>query len=138
MNIIKRLKIDEGFVPYAYQDSLGFWTIGNGTLIDKRGGGITEEEAEYLLRNRVEKARKQLVHALNWTETLDPVRFDVLLNMAFNMGIMGLMGFTKTLGHVKNGDYLMASITMLQSRWAKQVGNRASRLSYMMERGVYV
>lgn len=45
---------DEGYRKSAYQDHLGFWTIGIGTLIDERkGAGITVDEAKYLLRNRL-------------------------------------------------------------------------------------
>ena len=37
--LIKDLKRDEGWVPHAYKDSLGFWTIGYGFLIDEKRGG---------------------------------------------------------------------------------------------------
>ena len=137
MSFLEDLKEDEGFRSHAYQDSEGYWTIGYGTLIDKRrGGGITAKEAEYLLSNRVEKARKQLVSALDWVVTLDQVRFNVLLNMCFNMGIMGLLMFRKTLAYVKNGSYHLAATEMLDSRWAKQVGRRAIRLSNEMRSGI--
>jgi GH24 family phage-related lysozyme (muramidase) len=37
MNIYKQLKRDEGEVLHAYKDSLGYWTIGIGILIDSMG-----------------------------------------------------------------------------------------------------
>ncbi len=46
-SITQQLRRDEGEVLHAYQDSLGYWTIGIGVLIDKRkGGGITKAESE--------------------------------------------------------------------------------------------
>ena len=54
--LLEELSRDEGTVLQAYQDSLGYWTIGTGRLIDKRrGGGITKAEADYLLANDVQK-----------------------------------------------------------------------------------
>lgn len=48
--IWRTLETDEGRVPHAYQDHLGYWTIGVGHLIDKRkGGGLTPDEVDYLL-----------------------------------------------------------------------------------------
>lgn len=133
---IDELKRREGFRSYAYQDSEGYLTIGYGTLIDRRkGGGITKEEAEYLAKNRVEKARKQLVSALDWVVYLDGVRFNVLLDMTYNMGIMGLLGFRKTLTYIKNGEYKKAATEMLDSTWARQVGRRAIELSEAMANG---
>ena len=50
------LKKEEGVVKHAYQDHLGYWTIGVGRLIDKRkGGGLSDEEIDYLLGNDIEK-----------------------------------------------------------------------------------
>ena len=44
------LRRDEGRVRHAYQDHLGYWTIGVGRLIDQRkGGGLSEDEIDYLL-----------------------------------------------------------------------------------------
>lgn len=139
MRIVDQLKIDEGFRSYAYQDTEGFWTIGYGRLIDKRlGGGITEDEAEYLLRNDIESKKKDLLDHLPWAKTLDPVRQDVLINMCFNLGIGRLKKFSKTLALIRYGDYQQASKEMLRSKWARQVGARADRLSKMMETGQYL
>lgn len=45
--IKKQLIRDEGNVPYAYSDSLGYLTIGVGFLIDKRKGGRLPEAVEW-------------------------------------------------------------------------------------------
>jgi len=141
MALADELKDDEDFVSHAYQDSLGYWTIGYGTLIDERkGGGIDQEEAEYLLLRRIEKAAAGLKKNLPWVTSLDQVRYEVLVNMAFNMGLgdasHGLLSFTNTLASIKSGRYEEASDRMLKSKWAKQVGRRAVKLSRQMRTGL--
>lgn len=128
-----QLRRDEGEVLSAYQDHLGFWTLGIGRLIDSRkGGGITREEAAYLLRNDISKVDKALQVALPWFPTLSEARKGVLLNMAFQLGISGLLKFKNTLKMIEQGEYAKASNAMLDSEWAKQTPERARRLSLQM------
>ncbi len=127
---------DEGQVAHAYQDSLGYWTIGVGRLIDKRRGGkLSDDEIEYLLRNDITGVRRSLDLALPWWRDLDPVRQRVVQNMAFNLGVPRLLGFKNTLAAIKAHDWKRAASGMLASLWAKQVGERADRLARMMETG---
>lgn len=124
---------DEGEVLHAYQDHLGFWTIGVGRLIDKRrGGGVTHEEAMYLLRNDVAKVAAELDSKLPWWRSLSEPRQRVLLNMGFNLGVAGLLKFKNTLAAIERGDYEAAARGMLASLWARQIGARAQRLADLM------
>lgn len=134
--LAKQLRRDEDEVLSAYTDSLGYLTIGVGRLIDKRkGGGITPEESAYLLDNDIDKRLKGIRVALPWFDSLDEARQGVLLNMAFQMGIDGLLGFKNTLAMVKAGNYAGAAAGMLESKWAKQTPERAGRLSDQMKDG---
>jgi lysozyme len=134
--ITKDLRRDEGFIPHAYKDTEGLLTIGIGRLIDQsRNGGITEAEAEFLLANDLKRFEAGLDAKLPWWRTLSDERQDVLLNMAFNMGVDGLLTFKNTLAMVKAGDYAGAAKNMLNSKWATQVGGRASRLADQMRTG---
>lgn len=136
--LTKQLRRDEGEVLTAYQDHLGFWTIGVGRLIDKRkGGGITAEESAYLLSNDIDKREAELLRRAPWMAHLDSVRFGALLNMAFQMGVDGLLGFTNTLQMVRSGDYEGAASNMLRSKWAEQTPERAKRISKQMQSGVW-
>ncbi len=138
-NVTEMLKGEEGRVPYAYQDSLGFWTIGDGILIDKRkGGALTEDEMDYILRNRVSKASASVIKALPWSATLDEPRFAVLVGMAYQMGLEGLLGFKNTLAAVQEGRWQDASIGMLGSAWARQTPARAQRMAEQMKTGAWV
>ena len=125
---------EEGFRSHAYVDSLGFLTIGIGRLIDQRkdGSGITREEAEYLLANDIKRVTAQLNVALPWWDELSDVRRAVLVSMAFQMGVGGLLTFTNTLRHIRQGNYFEASVSMFDSKWARQTPNRAIRLAAAM------
>lgn len=136
--LTKQLRRDEGEVLTAYQDHLGFWTLGVGRLIDKRkGGGITPEESAYLLSNDIDKREAELLRRAPWMANLDPVRFGALLNMAFQMGVDGLLGFRNTLAMVRDGDYDGAASNMLHSKWAEQTPDRAKRISDQMKTGAW-
>ena len=136
--LIAQLRRDEGEVLHAYQDHLGFWTIGIGVLIDKRkGGGITQEESEYLFLNRLREKERVLRNKLPWFVRLDDARQGVLLNMAYQMGVEGLLAFKNTLAAVEACDYKKAAEGMLASKWAQQTPARATRLAKQMETGVW-
>jgi len=73
-----------------------------------------------------------LTSRMPWTKQLSQPRFGVLVNMAFNLGIHGLMSFRRMLAALQTGDYEAAAVEMLSSRWARQVGSRANRLAEQM------
>ena len=134
--LIKQLRRDEGEVLTAYQDHLGFWTIGVGRLIDKRkGGGLSPEESAFLLNNDVDTRIKALEDAFPWFKGMDETRKGVLVNMSFQMGVNGLKAFKNTLASVANGLYEKAASQMLESLWASQTPERAKRLSEQMKTG---
>lgn len=133
-----RLMIDEGVIPHAYQDHLGYWTIGVGRLIDKRkGGGLSRDEIQYLLNNDMREKEKAVLDNIPWAANLDDARFCVLVMMAFQLGIDGLLKFKNTLAKTRAGDYAGAADSMLKSLWAKQTPARAKRTAMMMRTGVW-
>lgn len=121
------IKRHEGYRQFPYRCTAGALTIGIGRNLD--ANGITEEEAEYLCFNDIMKVLMALEsHLLYWDE-IPVVIQEVLINMAFQMGIQGLLGFRRTLGHIKDKNYVKASEEMLNSRWASQTPNRAKELA---------
>lgn len=134
--LIERLKIEEGFNRHAYKDHLGFWTIGFGRLIDERkGGGITEAEGEYLLRNDVENVAVELPPKLPFWADLNDTRQNALLEMAFQMGVPTLMQFNNMILALGVGDFETAAGEALDSRWARQTPKRARRVAAMIRHG---
>lgn len=132
-----QLRRDEGTKATAYQDHLDFWTIGVGRLIDSRkpGAGLRPDEIDYLLRNDINDRVQALTKALPWFSTLDEARQGVLLNMAFQLGTAGLLGFKSTLALIAAGKYAEAAEQMLKSKWATQTPTRAKRLAEQMKTG---
>lgn len=137
-DILADLRRDEGCRLDAYQDSLGVWTVGYGHTGPAVCPGLcwTQAAADAQLAEDVADTADRLARSLPWIATLDPVRQAVLVELAFNMGVMGLMAFRNTLAAVERGNYAVAASGMLASLWADQVGPRANRLAAMMETGV--
>jgi lysozyme len=109
---------------------MGKLTIGFGRNLDD--AGISDQEAEALLENDIKKATLGVVVALPWIYSMSLTRRAVFFNMAFNMGVHGLLSFHVVLDRAEHGDYAGAADSMLNSRWARQVGDRAIRLAEQM------
>lgn len=136
MNLRDQLVRDEGVINHCYFDHLGYATIGVGHLIDERRGGKLPDHIIWLLLDwDIAEHTKELTDQIPWIAQLDEARRGVLINMAFNLGVAGLLKFVNTLNMVKAGDYKGAAAAMLESKWAKQVGPRATRLATQMETG---
>ena len=133
MDIIEQLKRDEGYERYVYNDTQGVPTVGYG--FNLRDEGLMPDECEYVLRCKVAQRCVNLVNAMPWTANLDDARQGVLLNMAYNLGLAGLLGFGKMIGALQKGDHETAAEEMLASEWATQVGARAQRLAVQMRTG---
>lgn len=139
MNIRQQLTAqlhrDEGLSLRPYTDTVGKTTIGYGRNLS--GTGISQDEADYMLANDITRAQTAVAQEIPWATNLDDARFGVLVNMAFNMGIGGLLSFRQALAMIRAGQYQEAAAQMLQSAWARQVGDRAQRLSKQMLTGVW-
>lgn len=133
----RQLRGDEGVEPCVYKDHLGFETIGVGRLVDKRkpGAGLRSDEISYLLHNDIDDRIDQLTRRLPWFQNLDDARRGCLLNMSFQLGVDGLLGFKNTLKLIQDGKYDLAAHAMLQSLWSKQTPERAERMADQMRTG---
>jgi lysozyme len=132
--LAQELEREEGRVLHAYQDHLGWWTIGIGRLIDKRkGGGITNEEADYLKQNDITKYKRLLDAKIPWWRGLDPVRRRAVQAMAFQMGMRDMGGATFAL--IRDGRYTEAAKRLRSWKWARQTPARAKRVIRMIETG---
>lgn len=88
-----------------------------------------------LLANDIARVRQKVDEAIFFFGKLDEARQGVLLNMAFQLGVPGLLKFHHTLCLTHSGDYTGASVEMLKSRWARQTPERARRLAEQMKTG---
>ena len=139
--LIGELRRDEGVRYVPYNDTMGIPTVGVGhnlktsPLPDVWSYPLTDDQVNSLLSQDLQAVYKGLTDNLPWWLFLDAVRQRVLANMCFNLGIGKLLTFQNTLRFAKNGQFTQAAQGMLESVWAKQVGDRAIRLSGMMRTG---
>lgn len=128
---------DEGKRLHVYKDSLGFFTIGVGHLVGTypRILDITEDECEAFLEHDIDNAAlvaaSYIRNAEVWTSE---VRSRAVVNMAFNLGSR-LKEFKQFLKAINGSEWERAAAEMLDSTWAKQVGDRAKRLAQMVVTG---
>ena len=134
------LKVDEGCVYQIYNDHLGYPTFGIGHLVnghDKEHGWSVGTDVE---EDRVEEVFEQDVQiVLSDCEILYPDFYDlpeeaqlIIANMMFNMGRPRLSKFKGMKRGVDSRDWNAAADEMVDSRWYRQVTNRAERLVQRM------
>jgi len=129
----KQLRLHEGVRHEVYFDTRGIPTIGVGRNL--KDNPLSDDEVDFLLASDVRRVADGLDESVPWWRGLSEVRQRVLADMAFNLGMAGLLSFGRMLARLEEGDHTGASREMLDSRWARQVGERATRLSEMMATG---
>ena len=153
---VEKVRQHEGLVLTVYKDTLGIDTIGIGRNLEGRGiskeeldymdipsidaiyeHGITEADAYYLATNDIAIVENELARAKPCVYDLDAVRQLIVMDMAFNMGVPRLCKFKKMWAAIEAGDFDTASVEMLDSRWARQVKSRATKLSDAMKKGEF-
>lgn len=130
----QQLIAHEGIVLKPYRCTAGYLTLGVGRNLEQRG--ISPNEANFLLDNDIAHFEK-LVKSHIDVSKCNEARTAVLINMAFNLGINGLLKFKNTIAAVEAQDFTHAAAEMLDSQWAHQVGNRALELATQMDTGVW-
>lgn len=155
-HFLDKLIEHEGMVLTVYKDSLGIETIGIGRNLKDRGiskeeldymdipnmelvyqHGLTEADARYLAMNDIKIVENELCKVHPCVENLDAVRQLVLMDMAFNMGVPRLCKFKNMWSAIHEENFEAASLEMMDSRWARQVGRRAKILSDAMKAGEF-
>ena len=131
--LLERLVLHEGLRLKPYRCTKGRLTIGVGRNLEDKG--LSKEEAFFLLKNDILEVQNECEKHFKFFNQLNQTRQEVLLEMAFNLGIKGLKGFKKFLKALDEKDYLTASKEMLNSKWALEVKGRAKRLALLMQKG---
>ena len=137
----KQLAIDEGIVHEVYLDHLGYATFGIGHLITDHdpeqgcdvGTPISEERVTQAFHADLDIAIGECKVLYDLWETYPGEVQEILVNMMFNLGRPRLSGFKNFKKAVDSGDWKTAGIEGRDSKWYRQVGNRAERLMVRME-----
>lgn len=129
-------KDNEGYSSKVYKDTEGYDTVGYGHKLTpddistgRYANGITPEQADRLLATDVKSHNDQLYKSNPWARNQPQHVREVMEDMNYNLGSKGFNSFKNMISFIKKGDYHNASAAMLNSKYARQVGNRASRNS---------
>lgn len=145
--IIQILNFEEGYRESPYLDTQGFPTVAGGIRIGPKGASLSN----YIFQvpRKVGDVWKQVIvdgkiNAMNSRSNIkaalancNPARQDILISMAYQMGVDGLALFKGTLGSIASGDFNAAANGMLDSLWARQTPSRARRHAEVMRTGDY-
>lgn len=141
-----QLDLEEGFRILIYDDATGHSFKKGDTLKGNlsAGAGINlmvpfdPVELRFIEQNRIAKVQKSL-QAIPWYGGLDPVRQVALADIAFNIGVLGLLHWPLFLAAMAKKDY-PAAVAQVRgdALWISQVGAaRAGRLEAMIETGAW-
>ena len=136
----KQLTEDEGCKYEIYLDHLGYKTFGIGHLCKATdpendlevGSEVSRERVDECFLNDIEKVIEDCIILYDDFYTLPDEAQLIVANMMFNLGRPRLTNFIRMRKAVNEGNFAEAKIQMLDSKWAKQVPNRAERLSERM------
>ena len=136
--LIEMLKRHEGVETHAYKCSASKITVGVGRNIDPEGGlGLSETEINYLLQNDIDRITTELDFEYGWFLDLNEARQDAMIDISFNLGQTKLRKFKKALTAMSKGEWETAADEFMDSKWSKQVGNRAKELTAIIRIGKY-
>lgn len=138
-----RLILHEGVSLAAYYDSEGYATQGAGHLLSPvkhvpLAGfpDITMDQAMAWLDADMTEAEDHVSSVFGWFATLNGIRQGVLVEMAFQLGLAGLLGFTRMLSDCRFSNFVGAAAEMLNSDWHKETPARCEALAEIMKMGV--
>lgn len=137
MNLQLMLEREEGRKLVAYADTRSIFTIGIGHTGPEVHAGLvwTDDQVDAAFDADVTKATAGCTANLPWFSALDEPRQAVLVGMAFQLGIHGLLEFTHTLAAVRDGRFADAQAGMKASAWNAQTPARAERMERQMLTG---
>ena len=132
----KQLEIDEGVKYDIYLDHLGLPTFGIGHLVTKTdpesgqavGTSISKERVAECFDMDVQSVINDCNKLYEDFENLPEEVQQIIANMMFNMGYTRLSKFKGMKRGVDSKDWNQAADEMVDSRWYRQVTNRANRL----------
>ncbi|TDQ27275.1 lysozyme [Raoultella sp. BIGb0149] len=154
-DLYKMLREGEGENLKLYKDTEGFWTIGIGHLVTKdpskekaisildkdlkriTSGVINKSESEQLFTQDTSKALRGIEQSSlsSIYISMNGPRRTALVNMVYQLGLTGVLGFRKMVRYLELKQYNEAADEALNSRWARQTPNRAHRVTETIRNG---
>ena len=139
--VFEQMKIDEGVVYEVYHDHLGLPTFGVGHLVldtdpefgKPVGHPVDEDRVNECFEKDLDTAISECSVLYEDFDDMPGEVKEILVNMMFNMGLTRLSKFKKHNAALISGDWKTAAVEGRDSRWYKQVTNRAERLMSRLE-----
>jgi len=143
----------EGYRAAPYKDSRGLWTVATGRCLET--APLTGAEWKYLLDNQLidvnieqsgadwlegqvlDAITQKLASIFSWWPALAQARRDALIDMAYQMGVQKLLGFSQMLRAITYQDWPTAYDQAMASDWAKETPARAQQVAQQLRDGVY-
>lgn len=120
---------------FARKQDPGNITVGIGTNL---GVGITIDDARFMMRRKLIRVHAALAVRVKGWAALNRARQAALSDMAYTMGVEGVMGFPEMLQAIEAGGYEAAAVQMLNSDWAKhEAPDRAEDDARLMRTGTF-
>ena len=94
------LEREEGLRRVPYKDTRGIFTIGIGHNLNKQ---LSNAVIDLLFQEDVTEALDGLNQYYPWWQSLDPIRQLLLIDLTFNLGILGLTNFKQTMRWIEIG-----------------------------------
>ncbi len=134
----RQLHAAEGWRPFLYDDAtgkritqgstvIGHPTIGYGFNLDAID--LPQEAGDVWFATLRTRVINEVFNALPWTQRLGAGPLRVLIDVAYNSGLHGLLGFHKMLAALEAGDLVTAGRELTNSRLAP---GRAQRLAALI------
>lgn len=117
---------------FPYRCPAGKLTIAYGRNIEDVG--LSTDEAHYLLENDIDVCIRDLSR-FTWFADLDAVRQRALVDLRFNLGMAGLIGFNHAMAAMAAGNYAEAADRFQDSKWYREVGVRGPEVVWMVRTG---
>lgn len=132
---VRMLIQEEGFQSKPYRCTSGKLTLGYGFNIDDRK--LTRRQGEILLRDMVYEEDNWLNSHFSFYPDLNDIRKAVLIDMVYNLGRGGFLGFKKMIEALENEDHQEAANQMVDSAWGrkKATRKRAAKMAGIMLAG---
>jgi len=129
------IEAHEGRMRKMYKCTAGFNTIGVGHNLD--ANVLTDRAIDVILVEDIRQVEMDLDRCLPWWRNESDSRRAALVDLCFNLGIQGVLGFRNTLHAWMNRDYEAAARGLENSKWHGQVGRRAPRIEHMVRTGMW-
>lgn len=100
---------------------MGHLTIGYGRNLDAEG--ITVGEADLMLKNDIDSVARHLGEHAWYRQAPVPVQ-QVMIDMAFNLGIEGILAFKDMIAAIESREWQRAADAMLSSKAARECPSR--------------